>query len=102
MKSTVAESARKGDLMTNYSEVIKNLTTVHGMPTTIRLAIEAIEKQMPKKPKTLTVEYYKTYTFECECGFKAKSNCTQSIEVRDLDYCPCCGQAIDWSGFYDD
>lgn len=44
--------------MTDYNEAIKNLQTVHGMPMTIRLAIEALEKQIPKKPHKNRSEYF--------------------------------------------
>lgn len=60
------------------------------------MAIEALEKQMPKKP---TYEGGAIYdgeivydTWICPC-------CEGEYEVYcdDYDYCPNCGQAIDWS-----
>lgn len=47
------------------------------------LAIEALEKQIPKKPNKLTCP---------RCGFDRIDN---SWWV--FTYCPDCGQAIDWS-----
>lgn len=61
------------------------------------MAIEALEKQMPKKP-----------TFEGN-GFDRNGNiiydiwicpcCGEKYEVDydDYKYCPWCGQALDWS-----
>ena len=47
------------------------------------LAIEALEKQMPKKPNKLNCPH---------CSFNGIDN---SWWV--FDFCPKCGQAIDWS-----
>ena len=53
------------------------------------VAINVLEKQIPKKPK----DRYKTkyvwdsaYCPVCNCGITAR-----------WGYCQCCGQAIDWS-----
>ena len=61
-----------------------------------KLAIEALEKQIPKKP-TLSGDGYwdgelVLDTWECP-------NCDKDYEVDydDYDYCPNCGQKIDWS-----
>ena len=51
---------------------------------TFDLAIEALEKQMPKKPRK-----YQGVTLECPaCG---------SIKTHSAPYCKYCGQALDWS-----
>ncbi len=51
--------------------------------STIRVAIEALEKQVPKKP----------------CGWDNECfDCTQHLdEYEHPNYCPNCGQKIDWS-----
>lgn len=49
------------------------------------MAINALEKQIPKKPKT--DDRYVMYI--CPC-------CNDFIKVSQ-NYCPNCGQAIDWS-----
>ena len=49
----------------------------------IELAVEALEKQMPKKPNKLNCPH---------CSFNGIDN---SWWV--FDFCPKCGQAIDWS-----
>lgn len=74
--------------MVDYNEAIKNLQTINGMPLTIRLAIEALEKQIPKKPTR------KWNTIVCP-------SCVTEHRCRTLfhweHFCPDCGQAIDWS-----
>ena len=48
----------------------------------LKLAIEALEKQIPKKP------YWEYGGCHCKsCGLDVLS---------DEDFCPLCGQAIDW------
>lgn len=76
----------------NYYEC--DLTKMDDM---MRTAIEALEKQLPKKPD-----------FEGEgCDQEGNliydtwicPNCEEYYEVDydDYDYCPNCGQRIDWS-----
>lgn len=60
----------------------------------MKVAIEALEKQIPKKPINVEKHYY-----ECPC-------CKQDLGVSDDDifvyqnpikkYCDNCGQALDW------
>ena len=50
----------------------------------LEAAIEAVEKQIPKKP---VVRNYASWS-GCECGLKI---------YEHMAYCPYCGQAIDWS-----
>ena len=77
--------------MTN-EEAIENLKylisddctdTQHDFVKEIKIAIEALEKQIPKKP------YWETYVgWHCKsCGIGVFSN---------ESFCPICGQAIDW------
>ena len=60
-------------------------------------AIEALEKQLPKKPTYEGDGYAPDGTFvydtwECpNCG-----GCYE-VDYDDYDYCPKCGQKIDWS-----
>ena len=54
-------------------------------------AIEALEKQIPKKP----IEAVQTGFFWCP-------DCVRAIKMRiedskiNISYCPFCGQALDW------
>lgn len=60
------------------------------------MAIKALKKQIPKQPYYSGDGYWNgelVYdTWECP-------NCSKSYEVDydDFDYCPNCGQKIDWS-----
>ena len=66
--------------------------------TALEIGIQALEKQIPKKPLYRETEYY-AYKFAkgikapfCECG------CLAVDEENDcFTYCPDCGQALDWS-----
>ena len=75
--------------MTN-EEAIKILTELKPIPVdgfkiiakAYDLAIEALEKQTPKKP------YWEYGVWHCKsCGFDV---------FRDDFFCPICGQEIDW------
>ena len=76
--------------MTN-EEAIENLKylisgdctdTQHDFVKEIKIAIEALEKQTPKKP------YWEYGVWHCKsCGLNVLS---------DEYFCPACGQAIDW------
>lgn len=71
----------------------------------IKVAKECIEKQIPKKPKTLT------YGLLIDCGWKYECpNCgcavgaNNNVKFAYGEYlepyennCCCCGQALDWS-----
>jgi len=61
----------------------------------IDMVCEALEKQIPKKPKYLPLkEGITTTNYECPiCG------CRRLGHGIDLDkcYCPDCGQKLDWS-----
>ena len=56
------------------------------------LAIEALEKQMGKKPKKIEVEGYRyTDTYRCP-------TCEGNFSGTGIaDYCYHCGQKLDWS-----
>ena len=55
-------------------------------------AIEALEKQIPKKPREAV-----------QSGFFWCPVCSKAIKMRiegskiNISYCPFCGQALDWS-----
>lgn len=62
----------------------------------IEIATKALEKQIPKKPNYEGDGYYNGQpvydTWICPC-------CEEMYEVDydEYDYCPNCGQKIDWS-----
>ena len=77
-----------------YEEAIKNINALNAVcgqkdlydaefESALALAIEALEKQIPKKP------YWEYGGCHCKsCGLDVLS---------DEPFCPLCGQAIDWS-----
>ena len=57
----------------------------------LTLAIEALEKQIQKKPTSTRGKYGHT---ECACcGWVVESFCG---DLEQYPFCPNCGQAIDW------
>ena len=55
----------------------------------INAAISALEKQIPKKPISITISGISRYkSGVCKCG---------TAIVMTYKYCPSCGQAINWS-----
>lgn len=57
-----------------------------------QLAIEALEKQIPKKP------IGKEVIGVSMTGYKYKGGqCPKCMSTVSGDYCPKCGQALDWS-----
>ena len=54
-----------------------------------KVVLNALEKQIPKKPNVLKVHDISKYKYGyCECG----------ESICDVDnYCAKCGQALDWS-----
>ena len=54
----------------------------------IKLAIKALEKQMPKKLA------YDSWFGDCpECGKEFNSELTEEYDIKN---CPWCGQRLDW------
>lgn len=82
-------------------ENLKKLKSFHNgsYGSSIRMAIEALEKQVPKPiyelketRLSLNVRYDK---FRCSvCGFIKEFTDGHTAQYK---YCPQCGQAIDWS-----
>lgn len=75
--------------MTNEIDRIQNAirhiqTSVDIDPWAMEIAVEAMEKQIPKKPK-MPLDAYWTCPI---CGRKVE---------HQFEYCTSCGQAIDWS-----
>ena len=57
----------------------------------LRMAIQALEKQIPKKLKEHTQSQYGCIPV---CGV---CNGIMDLMQGDLNYCPNCGQKLDWS-----
>ena len=82
-----------GRILTTAEEAIKNINALNAVcgqkglydaefESALALAIDALEKQIPKKP------YWEYGGWHCKsCGLDVLS---------DEYFCPLCGQAIDW------
>lgn len=91
-----------------YEEAIKILDEFGGSCSidleyvAAHIAIEAIEKQIPKKPITLRFPFSLCCPIcKSSVGFYSEQ-CEQkyflpTIEIIKLKYCAACGQALDWS-----
>lgn len=80
-------------------ENLKKLKSFHNgsYGSSIRMAIEALEKQVPKKPKEQGTGE-KTH-YKCpECGWIPLTIYSDGYHLGNKPkYCERCGQAIDWS-----
>lgn len=64
-----------------------------------KIKLEALEKQIPKKPKKLEYEplIKAGWEFECpKCGSAVGENRYDIDLTQEDDYCPTCGQKLDW------
>lgn len=83
--------------MTNEEAIIdirENIQPIIGGKS-LDIAISAIEKQIPKKPKSV-----EQHLFECPCCKDNLGVSEDDIFVYEIPtpmYCPNCGQALDWS-----
>lgn len=64
----------------------------------IDLAIEALEKQIPKS--WIRNEYYDgECTWECPCCKEEYVLISGGVKENGYNYCPNCGQKLDWNDF---
>lgn len=62
----------------------------------LEIAKQALEKQIPKKPRSVTDPFFGDTTIVCPtCENANLANPFNRSMV--YDYCPNCGQALDWS-----
>lgn len=79
-------------------DFIKTLITAGNGDVRLYVAIEVLEKQLPKKPKENGMYswiFKKTKTYTCPtCG----NCCLEKMmnERQDTDFCWNCGQKLDW------
>lgn len=90
------------EALNHFKSLQKRYTTQHNgvMCEKVKVAIEAIEKQIPNKPKLLENELLLVagWQYGCpNCGCACGEN-KYHEEVTDAEYyCTQCGQALDWS-----
>lgn len=61
------------------------------------MAIEALEKQIPKKPDIEGDGYDPDGNLVYDTWICPACGVSYEIDYDEYDYCPSCGQAIDWS-----
>ena len=64
----------------------------------IGMAVSALEKQIPKKPTYDCDGYAPGGIFVWDEWICQNCGSRYELEYDDYEYCPNCGQAIDWSG----
>ena len=82
--------------MTNETERIQNAirhikTAVDVDPWAVEIAVEAMEKQIPKKPKRVG------YFLVCPICYGRNRLFDDKGHDENISHCLVCGQAIDWS-----
>lgn len=88
----MTESEAKKTISLFRDEWDKNSKTANAKA--LDIAIKAIEKQIPKKPKNKKYSFYPHSTLlKSKYG---KCPVCKSIQVDD-EYCANCGQKLDWS-----
>lgn len=66
-------------------------TSVDIDPWAMELAVDALEKQIPMETMAPELGISPRHPIIIPCG-----NCGTVLEDRMWEYCPWCGQAIDW------
>ena len=88
------------EALKHFKSLQKRYTTQHNgvMCEKVKVAIEALEKQIPKKRRKFE-DNYKSFSFDCpECGGYLVSEIDGELCAgQRYKYCHRCGQAIDWS-----
>jgi transcription initiation factor IIE alpha subunit len=78
-------------------QVISLNTTKEELTESMRLAVQALEKQISKKPTYEGDGYADEHlvydTWICPCCEKR-----YEVDYDNYDYCPNCGQKLDWEG----
>lgn len=83
----MTESEAKTNIITYATAEAENLPI--GIGTAFDVAIQALEKQIPKKPRFYAHNYY------CSVCDNLVGN--NEFEWRRFKYCDTCGQRLDWS-----
>ena len=79
-----------------------NLSDATGFPDerdfeAMKIAIEALEKQIPEKPTYDGDGYAPDGSFVWDEWLCPHCGSQYEVDYDDYDHCPACGQAIDWS-----
>lgn len=93
------ETKKAIEILKERLEIAKGYPEIHEYGEAIEVGISALEKQIPKKP--VRQDIYSNY--ECPCCKSTRvveydtENREYDLDCGKNDYCPDCGQKIDWS-----
>lgn len=88
--------------MNEYKNAEKWINSIKVGSSKIHVDVKAVneikrllKRETPKNPITTSVNSYSS-CYECTCGEYVGSCKSDEEEYHYYDYCPNCGQAIDW------
>lgn len=62
----------------------------------VKMAVEAIDKQISKEWRLIRLDYFKKYKVVCPvCNSEYTGNYDSYDEPSDFEYCPCCGHKME-------
>ena len=64
----------------------------------LKIIQELVDKATPKKVIIRAILYCNCNNGECDNGFIYHCPVCNICDVENMNYCPDCGQALDWSG----
>lgn len=88
------------EVLKHFNSLQKRYTTEHNgvMCEKVKVAVRAIEKQIPKKPKETDAYPHRLYCPYCTWALCYNKENADSFRMMHMfRYCPECGQSIDWS-----
>lgn len=93
------KSMKKDELISYIHMVYHNWSVTDERAEIVIEYVEKFQqKQKPKKPKMMRIKKYDGYNIGiCQCGAILDTSM-----VEEVNYCPKCGQRIDWSDEDDD
>lgn len=84
------------NVMHGYKRLDEYMKNTNRLPACY-MAISALEKQIPKKPTYDGDGYAPDGTFIWDEWICPNYGSAYEVDYDDYDYCPKCGQRIDWS-----
>lgn len=83
-------------VLTGYSKLVADVNLDSKLA--FKLAIEALEKQIPKKPKAIKGDFSTYYDCPCCSQYIATVSDGELCSGKKHIYCPVCGQRLLWDG----
>ena len=80
--------------MNKYQQALNNCLNRWAPAKDWNLLKELVEKATPKKPN---ITVYNGFCPNCHQAFELERTRQAMLRPYWLSFCPCCGQALDWS-----